>query len=143
MAFYKKRYSKSYKVYYPFAVVVGKPVETKDIVKDLATISTVSRADINAVLGDLAQVLHGYMKNGKSVHLEGLGYFRYTLSATGVASVDDFDFDEQLKSVKVQFSPERTKSASGGYTSELVDYSSIEWIELSSDADEEATGSEE
>ena len=136
MAFYKKKHNKAANVYYPLAVVVGKPIETKELAKELATISTVSRADVNAVLGDLAQVLHNYMKNGKSVHLEGLGYFRYKLNAKGVSSLDDFDFDEQVKSVGVQFTPERSKSSSGSYTSELIDYSTIEWIELSSDASE-------
>ena len=133
MAFYKKQFNKAHNVYYPHAVVVGKPIETKELAKELATVSTVSRADVNAVLGDLAQVLHNYMKNGKSVHLEGLGYFRYKLSAKGVSSLDEFSFSEQVKSVGVQFTPERTKSSSGNYTSELIDYSTIEWIELSSD----------
>ena len=129
-------YNNTYKVYYPQAVVVGKPVETREVAGALAMVSTVSRADISAVLGNLAEVLHGFMKNGKSVHIEGLGFFRYKLSSTGVADAGSFDFDAQLNAVRVQFTPEKSKATSGSYTRELADSSTIKWIELPGDAAE-------
>lgn len=42
-------FNKQQKVYYPRAIVQGKPVETGTIVKDLAKISTVSNSDVQAV----------------------------------------------------------------------------------------------
>lgn len=42
MPFWKKAFSSRTKVYYPQAIVQGKPVETETIAKDLAKISTVS-----------------------------------------------------------------------------------------------------
>ena len=42
-------------VYYPRAIVQGKPVETETIAKDLAKISTVNNSDVQAVLGDCFQ----------------------------------------------------------------------------------------
>lgn len=143
MAFYKRAYNKSYNVYYPTAVTVGKPVETKEIAEELAAISTVSRSDVNAVLGNLAHIMAKLMKNGKSVHLNGLGYFRYKLKSKGVSSLDDFDFDKQLESVVVQFTTEKTRNSDGSFSSELIGTSSIEWIELSSSAKESSTEEEE
>ena len=74
MPFWKKAYQKKQGVYYPQAIVQGKPVETETIAKDLAKISTVSNSDVQAVLGDIAGVMHTRMAQGKSVHIKGLGY---------------------------------------------------------------------
>ena len=136
MAYYKKAYSTTQKVYYPQAIVQGKPVETKAIAKDLSRISTVSYSDVMAVLGDIAPVMHQRMAQGKSVHIEGLGYFRYTLDSRGVANEADFDFQKQVKAVRVQFTPERERNSSQGYTRALVDSEQLEWIELSASAED-------
>ena len=131
MPFWKKMFNKRQGVYYPRAVVQGKPVETETIAKDLAKISTVSNSDVQAVLGDIAGVMHTRMAQGKSVHITGLGYFRYTLDTVGVDSLEAFDFEKQVKAVRVEFIPERTKLANGTYTRALVDSNQLEWIELS------------
>lgn len=133
MAFWKKQHSKSKNVYYPQAIVKGKPVETEEIARELARISTVSNSDVQAVLGDIAPVMHLEMKQGKSVHIKGLGYFRYTLNSVGVASLKDFDFQKQVKAIRVEFTPDRQKNSSGTYTRALVDSGQLEWIELPSD----------
>ena len=95
------------------------------------------------MLGDIAPVMHTQMKQGKSVHIKGLGYFRYTLDTVGVADLKEFDFQKQVKAVRVEFTPEREKNSSGAYTRALVDSGSLEWIELSSDTpDDNPTGGE-
>lgn len=127
-------------VYYPRAIVQGKPVETETIAKDLAKISTVSNSDVQAVLGDIAGVMHTRMAQGKSVHIKGLGYFRYTLDTTGVKDVKDFDFQKQVKAVRVEFIPERTKLSGGTYTRALVDSDELEWIELSPETKDSTPG---
>lgn len=94
---------------------------------------TVSNSDVQAVLGDIAGVRHTRMAQGKSVHIMGLGYFRYTLDTVGVDSLEAFDFEKQVKAVRVEFIPERTKLANGTYTRVLVDSDQLKWIELSPD----------
>ncbi len=137
MPFWKKAYQKKQGIYYPQAIVQGKPVETETIAKDLSKISTVSNSDVQAVLGDIAGVMHTRMAQGKSVHIKGLGYFRYTLDTTGVKNLDDFDFEKQVKAVRVEFTPERERLAgSKGYTRALVDSDDLEWIELPADAED-------
>ena len=137
MAFYKKQFSEKFGVHYPVAVTVGKPVDTDQVAARLAEISTVSRADVLAVLGNLPGVLADYMAQGKSVHLDGLGHFRYTVSAKGVADEADFDFSSQVKAVRVQFTPERAGGNTRGAkpTRPLVP-GKIEWVEYGGAASE-------
>ena len=143
MPFWKKMFNKKQAVYYPRAIVQGKPIETETIAKDLAKISTVSNSDVQAVLGDIAGVMHTRMAQGKSVHIKGLGYFRYVLDTTGVKSLDDFDFQKQVKAVRVEFIPERTKLSGGTYTRALVDSDELEWIELSPETKDTTPGGED
>lgn len=131
MPFWKKMFNKKQAVYYPRAIVQGKPVETETIAKDLAKISTVSNSDVQAVLGDISGVMHTRMSQGKSVHIKGLGYFRYVLDTKGVKDLNDFDFQKQVEAVRVEFIPERTRMSNGAYTRALVDSDELEWIELS------------
>ena len=107
MAFYKKQFNERTNVYYPQAVTVGAPIDTKKVAERLAQISTVSKADVAAVLAELPGVMADYMSQGKSVRLDGLGTFRYTLDTNGVATEEEFDFQAQLKAVRVQFTPQR------------------------------------
>lgn len=141
MAYYKKVFNKKQGVYYPHAIVQGKPVSTEAIAKDLSRMSTVSNSDVQAVLGDIAEVMHTRMAAGKSVHIKGLGYFRYTLSTKGVKTLEEFDFQKQVQAVRVEFIPERLKSNSGKhYTRALVDSGELEWIELPASAEDSMPG---
>ena len=112
MPFWKKSFSKARGVYYPRAIVQGDPVETETIAKDLSRISTVS-------------------------NIKGLGYFRYVLDTVGVENLEDFDFQKQVKAVRVEFIPERTRTAGGTYTRALVDSDQLEWIELAANTEEQ------
>lgn len=141
MAYYKKVFNKKQGVYYPHAIVQGKPVSTEAIAKELSRMSTVSNSDVQAVLGDIAEVMHTRMAAGKSVHIKGLGYFRYTLSTKGVKTLEEFDFQKQVQAVRVEFIPERLKSNSGNhYTRALVDSGELEWIELPASAEDSMPG---
>lgn len=140
MPFWKKAFSKRTGVYYPQTVVQGKPVETETIAKDLSKISTVSNSDVQAVLGDISGVMHTRMSQGKSVHIKGLGYFRYVLDTKGVKDVKDFNFEKQVQAVRVQFIPERTRTSGGAYTRALVDTEQLEWIELPATAEDTTPG---
>lgn len=143
MPFWKKRFNEKQAVYFPQAIVQGNPVETETIAKDLAKISTVSNSDVQAVLGDIAGVIHTRMSQGKSVHIKGLGHFRYVLDTKGVKDAKDFDFGKQVQAVRVAFVPERTKLSNGTFTRALVDSDTLEWIELSpetKDSDDDGGG---
>ena len=127
--------------------MVGKPIETRKIADRLARISTVSYADVVAVLAELPGVMADYMAQGKSVRLEGFGTFRYTLDTDGVADEGQFDAQKQIKSVRVQFTPTREGNTKTGeaVTRALVP-TGIEWLEYggtedaAADAEDPGTG---
>ena len=129
MAYYKKMYNEKTGVHYPLAVVVGKPIETKKIAQRLAQISTVSYADVVAVLAELPGVMADYMAQGKSVRLEGFGTFRYALDTDGVQDRTDFDFQKQVKAVRVRFIPTKEGGSNkGGTATRALVPTGIEWL---------------
>lgn len=77
---------------------------------------------------------------GNSAHIKGLGYFCYVLDTTGVKPLNDFDFQKQVKAVRIEFIPERSKLSNGTYTRALVDSDELEWIELSPDTKDTTPG---
>ena len=107
MAFYQKTYNKKFGVWYPAAMTMGQPVPVKQVAKRLSAMCTATYADVMAVLGNLPDVMADYMAQGKSVRLDGLGTFRYTLDTRGVTDEAEFDFQKQVKAVRVQFVPQR------------------------------------
>ena len=129
MSFYKKVFNEKFGVYYPSAVIVGQPVPVKKVAKRLSQMCTVTYADVMAVLGELPGVMADYMAQGKSVRLDGLGTFRYTLKTKGVTNEDDFDFQKQVEAVRVQFVPAREGAQTKGSVStrSLVP-TGIEWL---------------
>lgn len=65
----------------------------------------------------------------KSVRLDGLGTFRYTLSTKGVTEETDFDFQKQVRAVRVQFVPQREGAVTkGGTATRSLVPTGIEWM---------------
>lgn len=131
MAFFKKFFKKMSNKWYPQAVTVGKPVTTKEVADRLSQISTVSRADVYAVLMDLAGVLADYMAQGRSVKIDGLGTFYYTLTATGNGvETEDKVNASQITGVRVRFIPEATRKSGSKSMNRSLISDNIFWMEL-------------
>ena len=94
------------------AVTQDKPVSTDELCKYIADSTTASASDVMAVLLSLPKVMELYLKNGRSVKLEDIGTFRYTVTAGMVDNEEDAS-EELIRDVKVQFTPERTVTAVG------------------------------
>lgn len=45
--------------------------------------------------------MHIRMSQGKSIHIKGLGYFRYALDTKGVKDPKEFNFEKQVQAVRV------------------------------------------
>lgn len=138
MAFFKKIQQKINGKWYPKSITVGKPVMTKEVADRLSQISTVSRADVYAVLMDLAGVLADFMAQGRSVKIDGLGTFYYTLTAAGqgVETADKVSAS-QITGVRVRFIPEATRMGGSKSMSRTLISDNIFWMELN-DAPETA-----
>lgn len=129
MAFYNAMQLKSNGKWYPQAVQVDQPFTTKELADALAEISTVSYADVMAVLGNLPGVMGKMMAQGRSVRMEGLGTFRLTINAEkqGVDTADEVS-DAQIKAVRVRYTPEtRRPTKNGAVTRALVD-DALRWV---------------
>lgn len=129
MAFFKAFQLDSNKKWYPKAVQVDQPFTTKELADALAEISTVSYADVMAVLGNLPGVMGKMMAQGRSVRMEGLGTFRLTINAEkqGVDTAEEVS-DAQIVGVRVRYTPEtRRPTKNGAVTRALVD-DDLRWV---------------
>ena len=117
-------------LWYPRSVTVGKPVETQELANRIARESTVSPADTHAVLRALPNIMAGFMKESRAVHFEGLGWFRNTTvsAGNGVATREEVSSD-QITGLRVQFTPDRIRNMSGGYTRALIADEGITFME--------------
>ena len=79
------------------------------------------------------------------VHLEGIGWFRYTTvsAGKGVATKEEVSSD-QITGLRVQFTPDRARNMSGGYNRSLIPDSGVVFMEwLGRDSDETQLPEEE
>ena len=130
MAFFKKVLKKITGKWYPEVVIVGKPVTTDEVADRLAEISTVSRGDTYAVLKDLGQVMGQFMAEGRTVKLQGIGTFYYTIVATGMGQSKAEDVKaSQIENVRVRFIPETTRTASNKVATRSMVNQKIWWEE--------------
>ena len=111
----------------------GKSGTTEQVAKRLAVESTVSPADVRAVLTALGGVMGDFMAQGRSVKLDGVGSFYFTAStvSNGVATEKEVSAN-QIKGVRVRFIPEtRYRGAGKGRVSTRglsdVDIEGNEW----------------
>ena len=114
MAFIKKQKRKLNNVekWTVGAVTAGKPVSTEELCQYIADATTASKGDVYNVLMSLPKIMELFMKNGRSVKLEDIGTFRYTVSAGMVDNEEEAD-ESLIRDVKVRFTPERTVTAVG------------------------------
>ena len=140
MAFYKPVYKKISGKYYPQAVVRGKQIGTKELAAALADRSTVTTADVYAVLIDLGKVMGTYMAQGRSVKLEGLGSFRYAITARkqGVDTAEEVTA-AAIVGTLVRFSPESTRNADHTTATRTMVAGTVEWTKYA--GEEETTES--
>ena len=132
MGFYKKVKMNVNGKWYAKSVLVMSPVSTEQVAKRIAAESTVSPADVRAVLTALGGVMGDYMSQGRSVKLDGVGSFYFTAvtSKNGVDKPEDVNAT-LIRGVRVRFIPEtRYRGAGKGRVSTrgLSDVD-IEWEE--------------
>ena len=129
MAFFKKVKKKLTGLWYPEAITVGKPVTTDQVADRLALISTVSRGDTYAVLKDLGGVMVSFMAEGRTVKLEGVGTFYYTINADkGIAKPEEVTA-KQIKGIRVRFIPETSRTQSNKVATRSLVSDNIYWEE--------------
>ncbi|MDO4163208.1 MAG: HU family DNA-binding protein [Bacteroides sp.] len=134
-------------MWYPQSVTLGEPITTDKVIERLAQISTVSKSDVQAVLGDLASVLADYMALGYTVKLDGLGTFYYTAvtEKQGVATAAEVNAN-QITGVRIRFIPESTRTNGNRIVTRALSDTVIKWRDIeeitSSTGSSSSSGSE-
>jgi len=118
--------------YYP-QMARSTPMTLAQIVKRVEKRSTVSSADVKAVLDALQYEVIEALENGNSVRLGDLGSFRLTMKSQGVETVAEAKKKgaQLIKKVNVQFTKSTTMRDT--LTPQLLDFSIQEDIINASD----------
>ena len=118
--------------YYP-QMAPSTPMTLAQIVKRVEKRSTVSSADVKAVLDALQYEVIEALENGNSVRLGDLGSFRLTMRSQGVETVAEAKKKgaQLIKKVNVQFTKSTTMRDT--LTPQLLDFSIQEDIINASD----------
>ncbi|MBR1792795.1 MAG: hypothetical protein IJ764_04065 [Bacteroidales bacterium] len=139
MAYYRKRAivinrgeEKEKQKWMP-AVASVSSVSTRKLASDIEKESTVSIADIMAVLYALPGVVRRYLAEGHTVKLDGMGTFRLSIQCQGtLVDSEEAVTPDQITNIKVQFVPEMQTPATGrkGKRVNTLIASDMEWHEL-------------
>lgn len=138
MAFYKPVKRTATGLWYPQAVSPAGAADTDEVARRLSELSTVSRADVYAVLMNLPEVLSFILSNGRSVRLDGLGTFYYTIDTQGNGVPTRAEVGPaQINAVHVRFIPEYSRTQRGGIRERSLVPQDIEWTEYGKTYEEE------
>ncbi len=131
MAYYKKSQKKVNGKWYPQGVIIGKPVQTKEVANRLADLSALSPGDCYSMLGNLGKVLGEFMNSGRTVKLDGVGTFYYTpnTAGQGVDTPEEVSA-KQIIGTRVRFIPEVARSVGGQVTTRSLISENTFWEEL-------------
>ncbi len=92
--------------YYP-SIQQNGSIDLKQVAKKIEKISTVSSADIKAVLDSLQNVVIDTLQNGQSVRLGDLGSFRPSIKGKGTKTADECTANN-ITGTHVCFTPSTT-----------------------------------
>lgn len=93
------------KKFYASSFITGK-ADIDNLTKRIEKISTVSGADIRAVLYAIVDVVPDILREGNSVTMGNLGAFRVSLSSTPSDTAEDVT-SSSIKSARIIFRPGR------------------------------------
>ena len=101
------------KRFHPRNIANGQ-IDTKDLRSRIQSRCTLNEVDVTAVLDALSQVMGEELCEGRQVHLDGIGYFYPTLTATEEIAADTPRRNTKVKLKGIQFrSDQKLKNSVG------------------------------
>ncbi len=100
----KRNSSSNYGKWYGRSVVLN-TVSTKDLANEISHSTTVTYADVVAVLAEMSQALKRHLQNSEKVVLDGIGSFKVGLSTSAANSSADFGA-QNVKGYHINYAPE-------------------------------------
>lgn len=86
-------------------------IDTHALAKRIEANVSVKESDVYAVLIEMADVMAYEIANSNKIHIERLGYFFPSVRSTGSLTKKDWSIADNIKSGRVRFTPEFTRSA--------------------------------
>lgn len=62
---------------YHVRLVPGGTITTKKFAKEIEVSTSMTKGDVTKMFSIISQLLSQYLSDGKRVHIEGLGYFKF------------------------------------------------------------------
>ena len=84
-------------------IIANGQIDTKDLRSRIQSRCTLNEVDVTAVLDALSQVMGEELCEGRQVHLDGIGYFYPTLTATEEIAADTPRRNTKVKLKGIQF----------------------------------------
>ena len=95
-------------------IIANGQIDTKDLRSRIKSRCTLNEVDVTAVLDALSQVMGEELCEGRQVHLDGIGYFYPTLTATEEIAADTPRRNTKVKLKGIQFrSDQKLKNSVG------------------------------
>jgi|LAHS01.1.fsa_nt_gb predicted histone-like DNA-binding protein len=107
----KNKKSAAYGKWYGKSVILD-TIKTKDLAKEISHSTTVTYADVLAVLAEVSEAMKRHLQNSHKVVLDGLGSFKVGVKSIGADSREQFD-GRQIIGYRIVYTPERFFNASG------------------------------
>lgn len=116
---YRKRQNKianstAFNKWYGKAVILD-TISTKDLAQEISHSTTVTYADVVAVLIEMQTALKSHLQNSQKVQLDGLGSFRVGIVSKSADTREKFTVNN-IKSYRIIFQPETKFVPSGVLT---------------------------
>ena len=107
----KRQGSATFGKWYGKAVIMD-VISTKDLAAEISHSTTVTYADVIAVLAETAVAMKNHLQNSQKVVLDGIGSFRVGLATKPAESSADFD-SSKVAGYRIVYAPERRFNATG------------------------------
>lgn len=106
--------SKTYGKWYGRAVSMGR-ITMKNLAEEISHSTTVTKADIMAVLAELSHVMKAHLQDSKVVVLDGIGSFKVGIRSTPADKEADFNANH-ITNFHINYKPEAMFVSNGGTT---------------------------
>ena len=102
------------------AIQVGE-VSTNEVCEQVSYATTVTSADVKAVVKALGKVMRDNLLNSYSCRLDGLGLFKVGVKTVGAETASDFTATANIDGCHINFYPARkVNTATGVHTIDLL-----------------------
>lgn len=100
----KREGNKNYGKWYGRSVILN-TVSTKDLASEISHATTVTYADVLAVLAGASEAMKQHLQNSQKVVLDGIGAFKVGINTVSAATSAEFGA-QNVKNFRVLFAPE-------------------------------------